>query len=366
MGCCSKNDKESLFKTTNLEINHENLKSIKFLQKNINNIYETSKKAIVRIKKKENIIDNDFIGGNINENPNNLITLPIQELKLTNDWTGLLISPDGYILTFLKNYNGTDLLKVQTFSLKEYDTELILFDTETYLAILKICESKSLPYLKLNFSYNLQIGDIVILIDSERTLNNPISFSVINFQDIDFINNVFPFQKIYNLENVKFHNACPVLNLYGEVVAISLSYEDYFKKHYIKNFISTIKIIPIKAIKNYVSLLIKSEKAIKTENSSNDNFNNSVKQNQKTFSFSGLKFEEHNGEVIIIDINNTKLIEKYNISKGYKIIRIDNILVKSLKDIILYIDDLKNEGFTEVQIKCIKENNEIILNLEVY
>tara|TARA_Y100000310_G_scaffold314455_1_gene363818 strand:- start:6422 stop:7540 length:1119 start_codon:yes stop_codon:yes gene_type:complete len=89
--------------------------------------------------------------------------------------SGVLISPDGYIITNQHVVENADEVIVTLPGGKEYDAEVIGEDRVTDLAVLRI-EGKHLPYSKLGDSDDIIIGEWVI------ALGNPFGLFDVNKQ----------------------------------------------------------------------------------------------------------------------------------------------------------------------------------------
>ncbi len=82
--------------------------------------------------------------------------------------SGIVIRPDGYVVTNWHVVQGTDDVKVHLPSGRSYDAELVGKDTATDLAVLKI-EAEGLPAAKMDAS-GLQVGDWVMAVGNALAL----------------------------------------------------------------------------------------------------------------------------------------------------------------------------------------------------
>lgn len=89
--------------------------------------------------------------------------------------SGVLISPDGYIITNQHVIENADEILVTLPGGKEYDAELIGADRTTDIAVLKI-DDRRLPYANLGKSEDIIIGEWVI------ALGNPFGLFDVNKQ----------------------------------------------------------------------------------------------------------------------------------------------------------------------------------------
>jgi len=77
--------------------------------------------------------------------------------------SGVIINPDGYILTNNHVVDGAQEITVSTQSRQQYKAKLVGTDPETDIAVLKI-DATNLPTLTLGDSSNLKVGDSVFAI----------------------------------------------------------------------------------------------------------------------------------------------------------------------------------------------------------
>lgn len=78
--------------------------------------------------------------------------------------SGFIVDPKGYILTNNHVVSGATELKVQLDDGRKFTAEIVGTDPETDVAVLKISDTKSFPYMKLGDSDKLQVGDWVMAI----------------------------------------------------------------------------------------------------------------------------------------------------------------------------------------------------------
>ena len=77
--------------------------------------------------------------------------------------SGVIISPDGYIVTNNHVVNGADELTVTLEDNREFNARIIGTDPTTDLALIKI-DGKNLPTLPIGNSDNLKVGEWVIAV----------------------------------------------------------------------------------------------------------------------------------------------------------------------------------------------------------
>ena len=95
--------------------------------------------------------------------------------------SGVIVSPDGYILTANHVVNGADEIKVAIVddSKKEYIAKVIGTDPQTDIAVLKI-NATGLPAITLANSDQLEIGDVVLAIGNPLGLGQSVTMGIIS------------------------------------------------------------------------------------------------------------------------------------------------------------------------------------------
>jgi Do/DeqQ family serine protease len=138
--------------------------------------------------------------------------------------SGFIISKDGYILTNEHVIDGADKITV---TVNGYSTpftaQLVGYDYDKDLAVLKIKTDKDLPTLPLGKSENILVGDWVIAIGNPYGLDHTVTVGVIsakgrpvNIEDRHY-ENLLQTDTSINPGN----SGGPLLNLSGEVVGIN-------------------------------------------------------------------------------------------------------------------------------------------------
>jgi serine protease Do len=115
-----------------------------------------------------------FFGGQYSEDP--------QERTSRSDWlgSGMIVTPDGYILTANHVVEGADEIKVGIQNDKtEYAAKVIGMDPPTDVAILKI-EAKNLPAITLGDSDQLEVGDVVLAIGNPFGIGQTVTRGIIS------------------------------------------------------------------------------------------------------------------------------------------------------------------------------------------
>ncbi|GAB4433098.1 MAG: DegQ family serine endoprotease [bacterium] len=136
--------------------------------------------------------------------------------------SGVIISPDGYILTNNHVVKNASIIKIRLYGSKEdIDAKLVGQDPKIDLALLKIDSKQELPYAVMGDSDSLQVGDWVIAIGNPFGLSHTVTKGIVSAKGRvigsgpydDFIQTDAP---------INFGNSGgPLFNLNGEVVGIN-------------------------------------------------------------------------------------------------------------------------------------------------
>ncbi len=94
--------------------------------------------------------------------------------------SGVIISPDGYIVTNNHVIAKASELKVTLNNNKTYDAELIGSDPNTDIALIKIDADRSLPYLAFGDSDNTKIGEWVLAVGNPFNLTSTVTAGIVS------------------------------------------------------------------------------------------------------------------------------------------------------------------------------------------
>jgi serine protease Do len=96
--------------------------------------------------------------------------------------SGIVVSPNGYILTANHVVDGADEIKVNVTSTngeKEYSAKVIGTDPPTDVAVLKI-DARDLPAITLGDSDQLEVGDVVLAIGDPFGLERTVTMGIVS------------------------------------------------------------------------------------------------------------------------------------------------------------------------------------------
>jgi Do/DeqQ family serine protease len=117
--------------------------------------------------------------GNPNDGNGGVQKRQIRTPKQEATGSGVIISPDGYIVTNNHVVNGADELTVTLEDNREFNARIIGTDPTTDLALIKI-DGKNLPTLPIGNSDNLKVGEWVIAVGNPFGLNNTVTAGIIS------------------------------------------------------------------------------------------------------------------------------------------------------------------------------------------
>ena len=103
----------------------------------------------------------------------------VQTPKKEGAGSGVIISPDGYIVTNNHVVEGADELTVTLDDNSEYSARIIGTDTSTDLALIKI-DGKDLPTLPIGDSDKLKVGEWVLAVGNPFNLNSTVTAGIVS------------------------------------------------------------------------------------------------------------------------------------------------------------------------------------------
>lgn len=248
--------------------------------------------------------------------------------------TGFIISTDGYIVTNAhvvqyatespSKYFVTVMLPDVTEAVK---AEVVGYDTQTDIAVLKVKSDKTLPFLKLGDSDKLKSGETVIAIGNALgQLDDTVTVGVVSGTNRDINSNGYTMKVIQTDAAINNGNSGgPLLNTYGEVIGITNA----------KIVTSTSEglgfAIPINSVKSVIDSLISDGKVI-----GRPYLGISVKQYAEGES----EYGDAAG-IYIMEIVKGGPADKANFKVGDRLVSLDGVEIKTTNDIILVRDKHK-------------------------
>jgi len=105
--------------------------------------------------------------------------------KKVGTGSGVIISPDGYIITNYHVIENSSEVIVTTNNNKEYEAEIIGFDEVTDIAVLKIDSDIKLDYIFFGDSDSTLIGEWVLAVGNPYNLNSTVTAGIVSSKSRD-------------------------------------------------------------------------------------------------------------------------------------------------------------------------------------
>ena len=111
--------------------------------------------------------------------PVNLNSTEVEHDTRSSSGSGVLVSPDGYIITNYHVIDNGGELEVTLNDRRKFLAKLIGFDPSTDIALIKI-EAQNLPALILGNSDSLQVGEWVLAVGNPFDLNSTVTAGIVS------------------------------------------------------------------------------------------------------------------------------------------------------------------------------------------
>jgi serine protease Do/serine protease DegQ len=102
-----------------------------------------------------------------------------RERKLEGLGSGVIVAPDGYVLTNNHVVEGADELKVKLTDDREFVARLIGADPKTDIAVIKV-DASALPVVTLADSSKLRVGDVVFAVGNPLDIGQTVTMGIIS------------------------------------------------------------------------------------------------------------------------------------------------------------------------------------------
>ena len=134
--------------------------------------------------------------------------------------SGFLISADGYVVTNNHVVDGAKTVQVTTDDGRTLDAKVIGADPKTDVALLKVTEGGSFPYVKLAKS-TPRVGDWVVAIGNPFGLGGTVTSGIVSARGRDI--GAGPYDDFLQIDAPinKGNSGGPTFNLQGEVVGMN-------------------------------------------------------------------------------------------------------------------------------------------------
>jgi Do/DeqQ family serine protease len=113
-----------------------------------------------------------------------------QEQRVIGSGSGVIISPDGYIITNNHVIKGAREIEITLNNKESYQAEIAGVDESTDIALLKI-DKEDLSYLPFGDSDNLRVGEWVLAVGNPFNLTSTVTAGIVSAKarDINIMNN---------------------------------------------------------------------------------------------------------------------------------------------------------------------------------
>lgn len=165
----------------------------------------------------------DWFFGTPFEQPNPNQQGPRQrEFKQGGLGSGIIISPDGYIITNNHVVEGVDRIRVRLLDKREFSAEVVGTDRLSDVAVIKlVMKGESLPVAALGNSDSMEIGDWVLAIGSPFGFTNTVTAGIVSAKGrhagMNLYENFIQTDAAINPGN----SGGALVNLRGEVIGIN-------------------------------------------------------------------------------------------------------------------------------------------------
>jgi serine protease Do len=267
-----------------------------------------------------------------------------EEYRSDSGGSGFVISSDGLIVTNNHVVDGATDIKVRLGE-RQYTAKVKGVDPDTDLALLKIDAGKPLQYLELGDSEHLRVGDWVMVVGNPLNLDHTVTTGVVsakgrsigvNGRDISFEN------FIQTDAAINFGNSGgPLLNLQGQVVGIATAINYGAENIGFAVPINTLRgVLPQlrdkgKVSRGYLGLGV----------------DNLTFENAKAW-----KLDAPNG-ALVNQVTDGSPADAAGVKPGDIIVRVDDIDVKTTRDLIDYVSSRGPD--TTVRLDIVREGKHL-------
>src|SRR5579872_5114591 len=136
--------------------------------------------------------------------------------------SGVIVSPDGYILTNNHVVDGATQIKVSFADQREFPAKVIGTDKATDVAVLKI-EQHNLPVLPLSDSSRAQVGDVVLALGDPFGLGQTVTMGIVSATGRNLHGAIEQFEDFIQTDAAinPGNSGGALINTHGELVGIN-------------------------------------------------------------------------------------------------------------------------------------------------
>ncbi len=136
--------------------------------------------------------------------------------------SGVIISPDGYIITNNHVINGANELEIVLNNKKTYPAELIGTDATNDIALVKI-DARDLPYVTFGDSDSVKVGEWVLAVGNPFNLTSTVTAGIVSAKGRDLANNNNKIESYIQTDAVvnPGNSGGALVNTRGELIGIN-------------------------------------------------------------------------------------------------------------------------------------------------
>ncbi|NWF56462.1 MAG: DegQ family serine endoprotease [Syntrophaceae bacterium] len=137
--------------------------------------------------------------------------------------TGMIIDPEGHIVTNNHVVAGAAKIQVKMGSGEAFEAKIVGADPKTDLAVIKFQPPKNIPYLKFGDSDKLRVGEWVVAIGNPRGLEQTVTAGIISAKHRAGILDPSSYQDFIQTDAAinPGNSGGPLLSLWGEVIGVN-------------------------------------------------------------------------------------------------------------------------------------------------
>jgi S1-C subfamily serine protease len=135
--------------------------------------------------------------------------------------SGVIISPDGYIITNNHVIDGAESIEITTNNNKTYKAEIVGSDASTDIALLKVDSDEELNYATFGDSNSTKVGEWVLAVGNPFNLTSTVTAGIISAKSRDLSgNNTQSFIQTDAAVNPG-NSGGALVNIYGDLIGIN-------------------------------------------------------------------------------------------------------------------------------------------------
>lgn len=139
--------------------------------------------------------------------------------------SGVLISPDGYVVTNNHVVEGAERIRVRLADKRQFEARLVGTDASTDLAVVKIDAENDVPVVPFGNSDRVQVGDWVVAVGNPLQLTSTVTAGIVSAlgRQLSIIEDQFRIENFIQTDAAinPGNSGGPLVNLSGQLVGIN-------------------------------------------------------------------------------------------------------------------------------------------------